>query len=47
MNTIKWELEDLAFAMLYPKRYDEIARMVSERAPRRDHPGDLVVAARG
>ncbi|GAA3311072.1 hypothetical protein GCM10020219_017940 [Nonomuraea dietziae] len=36
MNTIKWELEDLAFAMLYPKRYDEIARMVSERAPRRD-----------
>ncbi|WP_373294370.1 RelA/SpoT family protein [Planobispora rosea] len=36
MNTIKWELEDLAFAMLYPKRYDEIARMVSKRAPRRD-----------
>ncbi len=36
MNTIKWELEDLAFGMLYPKRYDEIARMVSERAPRRD-----------
>jgi GTP diphosphokinase / guanosine-3',5'-bis(diphosphate) 3'-diphosphatase len=36
MNTIKWELEDLAFATLYPKRYDEIARMVSERAPRRE-----------
>jgi GTP pyrophosphokinase len=36
MNTIKWELEDLAFALIYPKRYDEIARMVSERAPRRD-----------
>ncbi|MGE5286915.1 MAG: RelA/SpoT family protein [Micromonosporaceae bacterium] len=36
MNTIKWELEDLAFATLFPKRYDEIARMVSERAPRRD-----------
>ena len=36
MNTIKWELEDLAFATLYPKRYDEIARLVSERAPRRD-----------
>jgi GTP pyrophosphokinase len=34
MNTIKWELENLAFATLYPKRYDEIARMVSERAPR-------------
>jgi len=36
MNTIKWELEDLAFSMLYPKRYAEISRMVSERAPRRD-----------
>jgi GTP diphosphokinase / guanosine-3',5'-bis(diphosphate) 3'-diphosphatase len=36
MNTLKWELEDLAFATLYAKRYDEIARMVSERAPRRD-----------
>ncbi len=36
MNTIKWELEDLAFATMYPKRYEEIARLVSERAPRRD-----------
>jgi guanosine-3',5'-bis(diphosphate) 3'-pyrophosphohydrolase len=36
MNTVKWELEDLAFATLYPKRYDEIARLVSDRAPRRD-----------
>jgi GTP pyrophosphokinase len=36
MNTIKWELEDLAFATMYPKRYDEIARLVSERSPRRD-----------
>src|SRR5579875_158991 len=36
MNKVKWELEDLAFATLYPKRYDEIARLVSERAPRRD-----------
>ncbi|WP_179646549.1 RelA/SpoT family protein [Spinactinospora alkalitolerans] len=36
MNTIKWELEDLAFATMYPKRFDEIARLVSERAPRRD-----------
>ncbi|MGD0558828.1 MAG: bifunctional (p)ppGpp synthetase/guanosine-3',5'-bis(diphosphate) 3'-pyrophosphohydrolase [Streptosporangiaceae bacterium] len=36
MNNLKWELEDLAFATLYPKRYDEIARMVSERAPRRE-----------
>jgi len=36
MNTLKWELEDLAFATLYDKRYDEIARLVSERSPRRD-----------
>jgi GTP diphosphokinase / guanosine-3',5'-bis(diphosphate) 3'-diphosphatase len=36
MNTVKWELEDLAFTMMYPKRYDEIARLVSHRAPRRD-----------
>jgi GTP pyrophosphokinase len=36
MNTVKWELEDLAFATLYPKRYDEIARLVSERSPRRE-----------
>jgi len=36
MNTIKWELEDLSFAALYPKVYDEIVRMVAERAPARE-----------
>jgi GTP diphosphokinase / guanosine-3',5'-bis(diphosphate) 3'-diphosphatase len=36
MNTIKWELEDLSFAILYPKVYDEIVRLVAERAPARD-----------
>ncbi|MBV9207206.1 MAG: bifunctional (p)ppGpp synthetase/guanosine-3',5'-bis(diphosphate) 3'-pyrophosphohydrolase [Actinobacteria bacterium] len=36
INTVKWELEDLAFANLYPKRYDEIVRLVAERAPRRE-----------
>jgi guanosine-3',5'-bis(diphosphate) 3'-pyrophosphohydrolase len=36
MNTVKWELEDLAFATLYPKRYEEIVRLVAERAPSRD-----------
>jgi GTP diphosphokinase / guanosine-3',5'-bis(diphosphate) 3'-diphosphatase len=36
MNTVKWELEDLAFQTLYPKRFDEIARLVSNRAPRRE-----------
>jgi guanosine-3',5'-bis(diphosphate) 3'-pyrophosphohydrolase len=36
MNKVKWELEDLAFATLYPKRFDEIVRLVSRRSPRRD-----------
>jgi GTP pyrophosphokinase len=36
MNTIKWELEDLSFATLYPRVYDEIVRLVSERAPARE-----------
>ncbi|MFM7211322.1 MAG: RelA/SpoT family protein, partial [Actinomycetota bacterium] len=37
MNTMKWELEDLAFATLYPKIYEEIERLVGQRAPARDH----------
>ena len=36
MNTMKWELEDLAFATLYPKMYDEIVRLVGQRAPERE-----------
>ncbi|ROR74328.1 RelA/SpoT family protein [Bogoriella caseilytica] len=36
MNTIKWELEDLSFATLYPKVYEEIVHLVAERAPARD-----------
>ncbi|MGI3782423.1 MAG: HD domain-containing protein, partial [Janthinobacterium lividum] len=36
MNTIKWELEDLAFATMHPKVYDEIVRLVAEAAPSRD-----------
>ncbi|GIL34374.1 bifunctional (p)ppGpp synthetase/guanosine-3',5'-bis(diphosphate) 3'-pyrophosphohydrolase [Phycicoccus jejuensis] len=36
MNTIKWELEDLSFQTLYPKVYDEIVRLVAERAPARE-----------
>jgi len=43
MNTIKWELEDLSFATLYPKRYDEIVRLVADRAPSRDtHLAELI-----
>ncbi len=37
MNAIKWELEDLAFAILHPKVYDEIVRMVAARAPLREN----------
>jgi GTP pyrophosphokinase len=36
MNTIKWELEDRSFETLYPKRFDEIGRLVAERAPSRE-----------
>ena len=36
MNTIKWELEDLSFATLHPKVYDEIVRLVADRAPSRE-----------
>lgn len=36
MNTMKWELEDLAFESLYPKMYEEIDRLVAQRQPSRD-----------
>lgn len=36
MNTIKWELEELSFQALYPDVYQEIDRLVAERAPKRD-----------
>jgi GTP pyrophosphokinase len=36
MNSIKWELEDLAFATLHPQVYEEVVRVVAERAPARD-----------
>jgi GTP diphosphokinase / guanosine-3',5'-bis(diphosphate) 3'-diphosphatase len=37
MHQLKWELEDLAFAALFPKRYEEIVRMTSDRQPEREH----------
>ena len=36
MNTMKWELEDLAFETLYPKMYEEIVHLVQQRQPSRD-----------
>ena len=35
MNAIKWELEDLSFQVLEPKKYDEIERLVLDRSPSR------------
>jgi guanosine-3',5'-bis(diphosphate) 3'-pyrophosphohydrolase len=45
MNTIKWELEDLAFATLFPKLFEEIVRLVGTRAPSRELYLSKVVAA--
>ncbi|MGH2730044.1 MAG: RelA/SpoT family protein [Actinomycetota bacterium] len=36
MYAIKWELEDLAFKTLHPKRYEEIEGMVQQREPERE-----------
>lgn len=36
MNSIKWELEDRSFRVLYPTVYAEIERLVTERSPERD-----------
>jgi GTP pyrophosphokinase len=36
VQQVRWQLEDLAFATLYPKRYAEIDQMVVSRAPQRE-----------
>lgn len=36
MASVKWELEDLSFAILHPKKYQELVRLVADRAPQRD-----------
>ncbi len=36
MQTMKWRLEDLAFAALEPRQYAELESMVASRAPERD-----------
>ncbi|HVM21208.1 MAG TPA: bifunctional (p)ppGpp synthetase/guanosine-3',5'-bis(diphosphate) 3'-pyrophosphohydrolase, partial [Egibacteraceae bacterium] len=43
MQNFKWQLEDLSFATLHPKRYDEIKSMVTERQPERDRYLERVV----
>jgi GTP diphosphokinase / guanosine-3',5'-bis(diphosphate) 3'-diphosphatase len=40
IHTLKWELEDLAFQTLHPRKYEEIRTMVNERrADRETHVG--------
>ncbi|MGH9128458.1 MAG: RelA/SpoT family protein [Acidimicrobiales bacterium] len=36
IQELRWQLEDLAFATLHPKRYAEIEQMVTTRAPERE-----------
>ncbi|WP_435817856.1 RelA/SpoT family protein [Micromonospora chersina] len=36
MNVVKWELEDLAFGTLFPKRFEEINRLIGEHQPQRE-----------
>ena len=45
MNAIKWELEDLSFEVLEPKKFEEISRLVAERSPSRDALTDQFIAS--
>ena len=36
MYVVKWELEDLSFEELHPKRFEEIATLVHQRQPERE-----------
>jgi GTP diphosphokinase / guanosine-3',5'-bis(diphosphate) 3'-diphosphatase len=36
IQALKWELEDLSFATLHPRKYEEIKRMVAERRADRE-----------
>jgi GTP diphosphokinase / guanosine-3',5'-bis(diphosphate) 3'-diphosphatase len=43
ISTIKTELEDISFAVLYPKVYDEIVNLVTQRSPKRDEYTESVI----
>jgi GTP pyrophosphokinase len=43
INTIKWELEDISFSVLYPKVYEEIVNLVTQRTPKRDEFIDKII----
>jgi GTP pyrophosphokinase len=47
IQAIKWELEDLSFAVLYPKLYVEIESLVKERSPQREEFVQEVIDAVG
>lgn len=44
IQTIKWELEDLSFAVLHPKIYGEIENLVAQRTPQREKFVQAVIA---
>ncbi len=47
IQEVKWQLEDLAFVTLHPKRYREIEQMVASRAPmRNEYVARVLVAVR-
>jgi GTP pyrophosphokinase len=47
IQDVKWQLEDLAFAVLHPKRYAEIEAMVTQHSGERDkYLSDVVDAVR-
>src|SRR3954465_11236288 len=45
IQDVKWQLEDLAFAVLHPKRYAEIEAMVLQHAGEREKYLDEVISA--
>lgn len=45
IQTLKWELEDLSFAVLHPKIYQEIENLVTQRTPQREKFVQEVVGA--
>ncbi len=45
INTVKWELEDLSFSVLYPKVYEEIVNLVKQRTPKRAEFIESVIAS--
>jgi GTP pyrophosphokinase len=45
ISTIKLELEDLSFGVLYPKVYEEIVNLVTQRTPKREEYIDTVISS--